>query len=63
MIYADNDGNRCVDADFLDVSKMPSLFVTTCNDTALTQRWNWGYVNETLLLKWDSYGETINDID
>uniref|UniRef100_A0A336MXC8 Polypeptide N-acetylgalactosaminyltransferase n=1 Tax=Culicoides sonorensis TaxID=179676 RepID=A0A336MXC8_CULSO len=62
-IYADNEGNRCLDVDFSDIAAPPELFVTTCNDTSLTQKFSWGYVNETCLMNWDSYGSELNYID
>lgn len=32
-----------------------------CDETKLTQKWDWGFVNETMLMDWSNYGKPIVD--
>ncbi|CRK91593.1 CLUMA_CG005247, isoform A, partial [Clunio marinus] len=49
--------NRCVDMD----PKIRTVFVSQCYDGKLTQKWEWGFVNETMLRDWPNYGKPILD--
>lgn len=44
----------------VDVSTQ-SVFVTRCVDGKLTQKWKWGFVNETNVRNWLHYGSKIVD--
>lgn len=45
----------CIDADDRQV------IVTECDAERLTQKWNWGFVNVTMLKNWSVYGKKIED--
>lgn len=38
-----------------------AVYVTTCNDKKLEQKWKWGFVNETNIQNWGTYGSPISD--
>lgn len=38
-----------------------TVFYGTCNPEAITQKWNWGFVNETMLRDWVNFGKPILD--
>lgn len=40
-----------------------SVYVTTCNENKVEQKWEWGFVNETNINNWISYGSPIMDAD
>lgn len=48
---------HCVEADL----PSQSVYVTKCDATKKTQRWNFGFVNETAIRNWLSYGSAIED--
>ena len=37
------------------------IFLSKCDEKSLSQKWNWGYVNETALRSWTDSGTTILD--
>lgn len=37
------------------------VFVAKCDERKVTQRWKWGFVNETMLVDWSRYGKEIQD--
>lgn len=49
--------NHCVEADI----KTQSVFVSACDASKLTQQWKWGFVNETNIRNWLTYGSKIVD--
>jgi hypothetical protein len=52
--------DECVD---MDPSKTEhdAVFISKCDETSLSQKWNWGFVNETALEKWTEHGTEIID--
>lgn len=52
--------NECVD---MDVSKMEqgSVFITKCDDQSISQKWIWGFANQTALTDWVKFGSEIID--
>lgn len=48
---------HCVETDI----KTQSVYVTNCDDSKLSQRWKWGFVNETNVRNWLNYGSKIAD--
>lgn len=38
-----------------------TVFYAKCNAEKLTQKWNWGVVNETMLRDWVHFGKPILD--
>jgi hypothetical protein len=49
--------NNCIEMD----PKMKTLFVAKCYENKNTQKWNWGFVNETMLRNWGKFGKPILD--
>jgi len=37
------------------------LIYTTCNSEKATQKWNWGFINETMMSDWINNGIPIID--
>ena len=48
---------NCVE---VDIPKQ-SIYVTKCNQTRLEQHWMFGFVNETNIRNWLTYGSAIAD--
>lgn len=49
--------NQCMDV----VMKTRKLIVTPCSESKVTQRWQWGFVNETMMADWVNFGKPILD--
>ncbi|KAG5666839.1 hypothetical protein PVAND_014849 [Polypedilum vanderplanki] len=49
--------NQCMDIDM----RTKLLIYAPCDETKLTQKWKWGFLNETMLNDWTNYGKPIND--
>lgn len=49
--------NHCMEVDI----GTQSVFVTNCDANKLTQKWRWGFVNETNVRNWLGYGSKIVD--
>lgn len=49
--------HHCVEVEI----KTQSVFVTHCDESKITQRWKWGFVNETNVRNWLSYGSKLTD--
>lgn len=49
--------NMCIDMDLNQLR----LFTAPCDANKLTQKWTWGFVNETMLENWASFGKPIRD--
>lgn len=54
------DRNECID---MSPSKMQidAVFLAKCDDKSWSQKWNWGFVNETALANWTKFGTEIID--
>jgi polypeptide N-acetylgalactosaminyltransferase len=50
--------NQCIDSDV----KKRTVFLARCNETKRTQKWRWGFVNETMVRNWTVYGKRILDL-
>lgn len=57
IIHGPTRNNHCVEVDI----GTQSVYVTNCNQNKKEQKWIWGFVNETNLNKWLTYGSPIND--
>jgi hypothetical protein len=55
MLLQDKAGTTCLDCD--PTSK--ALFMNTCNKTSMNQKWEWGFVNETMLDNWETSGRKL----
>lgn len=51
--------NNCIDIDM----KTKLLIVTNCSSEKVTQKWVWGFHNETMLRNWANFGKAIIDED
>lgn len=51
--------NNCIDMD----PKFKTVFVSKCNSLKNSQKWNWGFTNETMLNNWTQFGKEIIDKD
>lgn len=49
--------NLCMDVE--ESSKI--IFTSECNREKKTQKWRWGFVNETMLRNWSEFGMEILD--
>ena len=49
--------NSCIDADF----ESQTVFTSKCDPEKMTQKWKFGFVNETNVHNWLSYGTAIKD--
>lgn len=49
--------NLCVEVNM----RTKLLTYATCNSEKLTQKWKWGFVNETMLNDWINFGKPIID--
>lgn len=49
--------NRCMDFDL----KTKFLICSACDARKATQKWRWGFVNETMLNDWVNFGKPILD--
>lgn len=47
--------NRCIEADI----GTQTVYVTTCDPLKDAQKWKWGFVNETNIRNWLTYGSKI----
>ncbi|XP_035790299.1 N-acetylgalactosaminyltransferase 6-like [Anopheles albimanus] len=52
--------NRCLDMD-PSLGDGRQVFVNPCNLTNPHQRWRWGFVNETSIGQWETYGAKMID--
>ena len=52
--------DQCLD---MDETKMEAgaVFIAKCDENALSQKWNWGFINETALANWILFGTEIID--
>lgn len=57
MFHGPLRNKHCMEADV----KTQSVFVTGCDASKLSQQWKWGFVNETNIRHWLSYGSKITD--
>jgi hypothetical protein len=39
-----------------------NLISARCDKKKKTQKWNWGFVNETMLRNWSEFGKPIKDL-
>lgn len=52
--------DECVDMDAAQ-SDVNTVFLSKCDENAISQKWNWGFVNETALKSWTKFGTEIID--
>lgn len=62
IFHAGEARNECID---MNPSKTDegALFFATCDEESLTQKWKFGFVNETALNGWLKYGAEIPNLD
>lgn len=41
--------------------EIDAVFIAKCNETSLSQKWIWGFANETALYSWTDFGTEIVD--
>lgn len=58
IFHGNRDRDECLDMDESKTEK-GSVFLAQCNDTSLTQKWLWGFSNETALEHWLDFGSEI----
>lgn len=60
IFHGSKGRNECLD---MDESKTEagSVFIAKCDGNSLTQKWSWGFLNETALESWPSFGTEILD--
>lgn len=51
--------NICIDMD----PKLKTILTSTCDHQSDSQKWNWGFTNETMLKNWFQFGKEISDTD
>lgn len=51
---------ECVDMDETK-TEAGAVFLSKCDENSLSQKWNWGVVNETALASWVIFGTEIID--
>lgn len=49
--------NKCIELNL----KKQTLNVSPCDAKKITQKWKWGFVNETMLRNWADFGKPILD--
>lgn len=57
IICGPKRNNVCMDMD----PRLRTVFVSTCNAQKQSQKWTWGFANETMLMNWTEYGKEILD--
>lgn len=57
IIHGPLRNNHCVEVDI----GTQSVYITTCKQNKLEQQWTWGFVNETNIDNWLTYGSPIID--
>lgn len=54
------DRQECVDMNPSQINEN-SVFLTKCDENSISQKWKWGFVNETALRNWTEFGSEIID--
>lgn len=57
LFFSSDSNKKCLECDV----KTHEVYVTSCNFERLTQKWDWGFKNETNLRNWLTYGAKIVD--
>jgi polypeptide N-acetylgalactosaminyltransferase len=57
IIHGPKRNNHCVEVNI----ETQSVYVASCVKSKLEQQWQWGFVNETNVNNWLSYGSPIGD--
>lgn len=52
--------NECLDMDETK-TEAGAVFIAKCDESSLSQKWNWGFLNETALVNWVAFGTEIID--
>lgn len=55
--HGSQKNNHCVEADI----STQTLYVTLCDPQKDAQKWKWGFVNETNIRNWLTYGAKIGN--
>jgi hypothetical protein len=55
MILHDKTEKMCLDCD----PATKALFMNNCNRTNMNQKWEWGFVNKTMLENWETNGRKL----
>jgi inorganic pyrophosphatase len=55
MILKDKAGTVCLDCN----PETRDLFVDRCDKTNKNQKWEWGFVNQTMMNDWEKSGAKI----
>lgn len=57
IFHGSFQSQNCIEAD----AKERKVFVTSCDSSKITQQWRWGFMNETNLREWLTYGSKISE--
>jgi hypothetical protein len=60
IFHGSKDRRECVDMNPSQISAN-SVFLTKCDEDSLSQKWIWGFMNETALRNWVTSGSDIID--
>lgn len=60
IFHGSRDRNECIDMNPSE-SHENSVIFSQCDESSETQKWNWGFLNETALNNWIEYGSQIID--
>jgi Ricin-type beta-trefoil lectin domain len=55
MIYKDKAGTICMDCN----THTKSIFINQCDETKINQKWEWGFINETMMADWKANGAPL----
>lgn len=58
--HGSKNRGECLDMDEMKV-EAGAVFIAKCDEKSLSQKWNWGFINETALANWSSFGTEIID--
>lgn len=60
IYHGSQSRDECLDMDATK-SDTDAVFLSKCDANSLSQKWNWGFFNETALQGWTKFGTNIID--
>ena len=61
IFHSSKRQSACIDHNPENPAEGFTVFIANCDENSETQRWKWGYVNETAIENWIKYGTEIID--
>jgi Ricin-type beta-trefoil lectin domain len=55
LIYKDKAGTICMDSN----THKKEIFINRCDETKINQKWEWGFVNDTMMDDWLANGTPL----